>query len=84
MAGPEFTLEAFKRQADDFKAQYFCKDKVTKSNACSSEEQWDPSVENIEGEYNRIIEDPTEEIEVCLQNCDQVTDNFPSYIFLLN
>nr|POF16961.1 lysine-specific demethylase [Quercus suber] len=65
--GPEFTLETFNRCADDFKRQYFCSgDKVTGSDKNSTEfqNQWEPSVENIEGEYRRIIENPTEEIEV--------------------
>ncbi|KAM3683295.1 hypothetical protein ACJW31_12G136500 [Castanea mollissima] len=65
--GPEFTLETFKRCADDFKHQYFCSgEKVTGSDKNSTEfqNQWEPSVENIEGEYRRIVENPTEEIEV--------------------
>ncbi|KAM4070044.1 hypothetical protein ACB094_12G135500 [Castanea mollissima] len=65
--GPEFTLETFKRCADDFKHQYFCsEEKVTGSDKNSTEfqNQWEPSVENIEGEYRRIVENPTEEIEV--------------------
>lgn len=66
--GPKFTFKSFKKYADDFKGQYFCQNKVRDSNACStkSQKQWEPSVENIEGEYKRIIENPTEEIEVCL------------------
>ncbi|MCD9638189.1 hypothetical protein HAX54_022010 [Datura stramonium] len=48
-----FTLDAFK-YADDFKAQYFRK----------NEGQCRPSLENIEGEYWRMVEKPTEEIEV--------------------
>ncbi|PON62645.1 JmjC- JMjN-domain containing protein [Parasponia andersonii] len=70
--GPEFTVKTFKRYADDFKGQYFCKSKVTDSNDCSmSEAQWEPSVENIEGEYKRIVDDPTEEIEVlCCDNLE--------------
>ena len=68
--GPEFTLETFKNYADDFKGQYFGKkDEVTDSdvNSISSQEQWEPSLENIEGEYKRIVENPTEEIEVYWQ-----------------
>ncbi|XP_071938492.1 putative lysine-specific demethylase JMJ16 isoform X2 [Coffea arabica] len=64
--GPELTLEAFNRYADDFKRQYFCK----RENAINSdanltvhEDGWEPSVENVEGEYWRIIENPIEEIE---------------------
>jgi len=53
--GPEFTLQTFKKYADDFSDQYFNKD------ACGD---LPPSVEDIEGEYWRIVESPTEEIEV--------------------
>jgi histone demethylase JARID1 len=42
--------------ADEFKTQYFnYKNKIMGS---------DPSVENIEDEYRRIVQSPTEEIEV--------------------
>ncbi|KAL5561923.1 hypothetical protein UlMin_031670 [Ulmus minor] len=71
--GPEFTMETFKKYADDFRCQYFCKSIVTKSNDCSTmvQEEWEPSVKNIEGEYKRIIENPTEEIEVlCAENLE--------------
>ncbi|KAF5930522.1 hypothetical protein HYC85_031395 [Camellia sinensis] len=67
--GEEFTLETFKKYADDFKRQYFCMEgRVTESDDNSSvfENHWEPSVENIEGEYRRIVENPTEEIEVLL------------------
>ncbi|CAN6208876.1 unnamed protein product [Urochloa humidicola] len=53
--GPEFTLQMFQKYADDFSDQYFMKDKCRDSP---------PSVEDIEGEYWRIVERPTEEIEV--------------------
>nr|CAB3448280.1 unnamed protein product [Digitaria exilis] len=53
--GPEFTLQTFKKYADDFSDQYFNKDTFGESV---------PSVEDIEGEYWRIVERPTEEIEV--------------------
>ncbi|XP_062020227.1 putative lysine-specific demethylase JMJ16 isoform X2 [Rosa rugosa] len=61
--GPEFTLDSFKRYADDFKHQYFCK-----SDIIGNQEQWEPLVENIEAEYKRIIENPTEGIEVLCGN----------------
>lgn len=51
--GPEFTLESFQKYADDFKEQYF---QMGMSQ--------DLSLDNIEGEYWRIVEKPTEEIEV--------------------
>lgn len=64
--GPEFTLDAFQKYADDFRAQYFSKNGNvdSKGNMTISQELWEPSVENIEGEYWRIVEKPTEEIEV--------------------
>ncbi|XP_030498614.2 putative lysine-specific demethylase JMJ16 [Cannabis sativa] len=71
VAGPELTVKEFIRYADDFKGQYFCKSEDTDSNDCSnvSKAQWEPSLENIESEYKRIVEDPTEEIEVlCSDN----------------
>ncbi|XP_019151113.1 PREDICTED: lysine-specific demethylase JMJ18-like isoform X1 [Ipomoea nil] len=65
--GPEFTLDSFQKYADDFKAQYFRK----------NEGQCEPSVENIEGEYWRMVEKPTEEIEV-LYGADLETGAFGS------
>ena len=64
--GPEFTLESFEKYAEDFKGHYFGKSEVTSSNDCStmSNEKLEPSIENIEGEYKRIVDAPTEEIEV--------------------
>lgn len=72
--GSEFTFKTFKKYADDFKGQYFCKSKVRNSDVCSTafQKQWEPSVETIEGEYNRIVVNPTEEIEVC---CCKVMSN---------
>lgn len=58
--GPRFTLDEFKKYADDFKSQYFRKN-AGKPNL---EDRFEPSVENVEGEYWRIVEKPTEEIEV--------------------
>ncbi|GKC92701.1 putative lysine-specific demethylase JMJ16 isoform X1, partial [Tanacetum coccineum] len=57
--GPTFTLDEFKKYADDFKAQYFRKNEGDRDLG----DQWEPSVENIEGEFWRIVEKPTEEIE---------------------
>lgn len=63
---PKFTLESFKKCADDFKSQYFrsSKDVFANMDSDGCSKQWKPSVENIEGEYRRIIENPTEEMEV--------------------
>lgn len=65
--GREFTLKAFKSYADDFKSQYFsCGNKVTNTeeNSPLLQEQWEPMVDQVEGEYRRIVENPTEQIEV--------------------
>lgn len=70
-SGPEFTLETFHKYADNFKSQYFCaRSEVVGSDVDSTldQERWEPSLENIEGEYRRIIENPTEEIEVSTFN----------------
>ncbi|CAN6245682.1 unnamed protein product [Urochloa humidicola] len=66
--GPEFTLQRFKTYADYFSDQYFSKD------ACGGSP---PSVEDIEGEYWRIVESPTEEIEV-IYGADLETGSFGS------
>lgn len=58
--GPDFTLESFQKYANDFKEQYFCKDVHFDLRSG----QWEPSLDNIEGEYWRIVERPSEEIEV--------------------
>lgn len=64
--GPRFTLEEFQNYADDFKKQYFRKNVSTTDAGGNSvvQDNWDPSVEIIEGEYWRMVEKPTEEIEV--------------------
>ncbi|AQK55600.1 Putative lysine-specific demethylase JMJ16 [Zea mays] len=66
--GPEFTLQTFKKYADDFREQYFKKEVPADSP---------PSVEDIEGEYWRIVEKPTEEIEV-VYGADLETGTFGS------
>lgn len=65
--GPVFTLDGFQKYADDFRAQYFSQNGDAtdlRDNITISQELREPSVENIEGEYWRIVEKPTEEIEV--------------------
>ncbi|TKY62348.1 Transcription factor jumonji, JmjN [Spatholobus suberectus] len=71
--GPKFSLKTFKKYADIFKSQYFNykdKNKIMGSNIkiAISQQQWEPSVENIEGEYGRIVQNPTEEIKVLCSN----------------
>ena len=65
--GPEFTLETFEKYANDFKNQYFGRIENTANtagNLTTLRESSEPSVESIEGEYWRMVEKPTEEIEV--------------------
>ncbi|XP_019053494.1 PREDICTED: lysine-specific demethylase JMJ15 isoform X2 [Nelumbo nucifera] len=67
LSGSDFTLNDFQKYADDFKENYFgMKDVEENLNFVRDEpkEMWVPSVEDIEGEYWRIVERPTEEIEV--------------------
>lgn len=64
--GPRFTLKDFQKYADDFKTQYFRSNGMT-TDACTNlsiQDQCELSLENIEGEYWRMVERPTEEIEV--------------------
>ncbi|XP_058002667.1 putative lysine-specific demethylase JMJ16 isoform X2 [Hevea brasiliensis] len=78
--GPEFTLNTFQKYADDFKALYFRKNDniVSKGGkAAVLHENWEPTAENIEGEYWRIVEKATEEIEV-LYGADLETGVFGS------
>ncbi|XP_057961153.1 putative lysine-specific demethylase JMJ16 [Malania oleifera] len=75
--GPELTLDAFQKYADDFKSQYFSKNKSAADLEGNVTTQWEPSVENIEGEYWRMVEKPTDEIEV-LYGADLETGVFGS------
>ncbi|KAI7733217.1 hypothetical protein M8C21_006181, partial [Ambrosia artemisiifolia] len=49
-SGPQFTLDEFKKYADDFKRQYFRKN----DGKPDIQDSWEPLVENIEGEYWRM------------------------------
>ncbi|GAB4836091.1 hypothetical protein Ancab_001008 [Ancistrocladus abbreviatus] len=78
--GPEFTLDAFQKYANDFKVQYFSRtgnNQFLGFNCTNLPENWEPSVEAIEGEYWRLVEKPTEEIEV-LYGADLETGAFGS------
>ncbi|KAH0750659.1 hypothetical protein KY290_029891 [Solanum tuberosum] len=75
-SGPKFKLKSFKNYADHFKRQYFVKeDQITASNFNSDAMQMlsEPSIPDIEGEYWRIIENPTEEIEVLHGNTTETS-----------
>ncbi|KAL0697460.1 hypothetical protein Bca4012_053582 [Brassica carinata] len=78
--GPGFTLIDFKKYADEFKAQYFKKSDTSTYSECKagdSIECWEPAVEDVEGEYWRIVDKATEEIEV-LYGADLETGVFGS------
>ncbi|XP_020225804.1 putative lysine-specific demethylase JMJ16 [Cajanus cajan] len=78
--GPEFTLETFQRYAEDFRIKYFGKNENVShlgANSTILNGTLEPSVENIEGEYWRMVESPTEEIEV-LYGADLETGVFGS------
>ncbi|PIA36397.1 hypothetical protein AQUCO_03400348v1 [Aquilegia coerulea] len=77
--GPQFTLEAFQDYANDFKGQYFHNETGIdpRGNQNALEKQLELSVETIEGEYWRMVERPTEEIEV-LYGADLETGVFGS------
>jgi len=57
--GDPFPLGAFENYANDFKNQYF---RISERQV--SEPGWEPTVNMVEGEYWRIVEQATEQIEV--------------------
>lgn len=63
-SGSDFTLEEFQKQADNFKEFYFGIKDAKDDLDSDSNKRWKPSVEDIEGEYWRIVEQPTDEVEV--------------------
>ncbi|XP_038679857.1 lysine-specific demethylase JMJ18-like isoform X2 [Tripterygium wilfordii] len=65
-SGSDFTLEEFQKYAGHFKDCYFGMKDIKKDPVSGGIDQkkWEPSVEDIEGEYWRIIERPTDEVEV--------------------
>ncbi|KAJ0235972.1 putative lysine-specific demethylase JMJ16 [Hirschfeldia incana] len=75
--GPGFTLKDFQKYADEFKAQYFKKSEASTDGECKAGDSWEPAVEDVEGEYWRIVDNATEEIEV-LYGADLETGVFGS------
>ncbi|XP_051134763.1 lysine-specific demethylase JMJ18-like isoform X2 [Andrographis paniculata] len=64
-SGPNFTLETFKQFADEFKNSYFRLEGPQDHCTETRQDKWClPSVDDIEGEYWRIVEQPTDEVEV--------------------
>lgn len=78
--GPEFTLDTFQKYAEEFKTQYFTSNRnmnVLENSQPPFQGHFEPSLDNIEGEYWRMVENPTEEIEV-LYGADLETGPFGS------
>ncbi|KAJ4834158.1 hypothetical protein Tsubulata_008141 [Turnera subulata] len=75
-AGPDFTLNTFQKYADDFKAQYFRRNDDNKA-VDMTQDRLQPTLDDIEGEYWRVVEKATEEIEV-LYGADLETGVFGS------
>uniref|UniRef100_I1PU80 JmjC domain-containing protein n=2 Tax=Oryza glaberrima TaxID=4538 RepID=I1PU80_ORYGL len=66
-SGSDFTLDEFQKYADEFKQQYFGikgSDEIPLSEIKKKKKNWQPSVDEIEGEYWRIVVCPTDEVEV--------------------
>ncbi|CAN6351393.1 unnamed protein product [Urochloa humidicola] len=66
-SGSDFTLEEFQKYADEFKQEYFGmkgSDEISLSEIKNHKTIWEPSVEEIEGEYWRIVVGSTDEVEV--------------------
>ncbi|KVH89410.1 FY-rich, C-terminal [Cynara cardunculus var. scolymus] len=66
-SGSDFTFEEFQSFAKKFKEHYFGMNDVNPKTIVNGHEEtqiWEPSIEEIEGEYWRIIEQPTDEVEV--------------------
>uniref|UniRef100_A0A1J3FEE0 Putative lysine-specific demethylase JMJ14 n=1 Tax=Noccaea caerulescens TaxID=107243 RepID=A0A1J3FEE0_NOCCA len=61
--GPDFTLEEFQKYDENFKESYFRVEDQTGSKA-SENKKFKPKVKDIEGEYWRIVEQATDEVEV--------------------
>ncbi|CAK9867729.1 unnamed protein product [Sphagnum jensenii] len=78
--GNLFSLGTFEKYADAFKDHYFCRKEIVGcqcGNDTTADKPWEPSVDVIEGEYWRIVEQPTEQIEV-LYGADVETGKFRS------
>ncbi|CAK7357410.1 unnamed protein product [Dovyalis caffra] len=74
-SGSDFTLEEFEKEAAYFKDCYFgTKDLM---DGGTETQKLEPSVEDIEGEYWRIVEKPTDEVKV-LYGADLETATFGS------
>lgn len=59
--GPDFTLEEFQKYDEEFKESYF---QLENGSKASENKKFKPKVKDIEGEYWRIVEQATDEVEV--------------------
>ena len=80
-SGSDFTLDEFERYAEEFKESYFrVKERTQESSAeIGQDSKWRPTINDIEGEYWRIIEQPTDEVEV---RENEILTIFPSLPFI--
>lgn len=62
--GPDFTLDEFQKYDEYFKECYFQAEDHSGSRA-SEKKKFKPKVKDLEGEYWRIVEQATDEVEVC-------------------
>lgn len=73
-SGSDFTLREFQKYDKFFKESYFRRKDIKEDGQISDnnhQKGWEPSVEDIEGEYWRIVERPTDEVEVIIIPCRQ-------------
>ncbi|KAJ6887305.1 hypothetical protein NC651_027599 [Populus alba x Populus x berolinensis] len=75
LSGSDFTLEEFEKEAAYFKECYFGVKHLM--DGVTVKQKLEPSVEDIEGEYWRIVEKPTDEVKV-LYGADLETVTFGS------
>lgn len=71
--GSDYTFQDFQKVACNFKESYFgignaIVEEIAGQNADEQKKKWEPSIEDIEGEYWRIIEQPTDEVKVFTTN----------------
>lgn len=89
--GPDFTFEEFQKYSARFKDCYFGLNDANKDSSSEGGEhknigdsehmkRWEPTVEEIEGEYWRIVEQPTDEVEV-RANSFMIASSFFSFFW---
>lgn len=73
--GSDYTFQDFEKVASNFKESYFgIRDATVEEvdgqtqSANEQKKKSEPSIEDIEGEYWRIIEQPTDEVKVCVSH----------------